>query len=140
MTQSNNSGTINHDGIVQKRDENTVTVSISSVAACAGCHAEGSCTMSDKQEKIIEVHGNYNVKPGDKVTVRMQQSMGYIALFLGYILPGITVIALLITLISVKLPELTSGLISIGILIPYYSVLFFFRERIDKKFTFTLKV
>jgi sigma-E factor negative regulatory protein RseC len=70
----------------------------------------------------------------------MQQSMGYIALFLGYILPGITVIALLITLISVKLPELTSGLISLGILIPYYSVLFFFRERIDKKFTFTLKV
>jgi len=140
MTNSYNYGTINHEGIVQKKDENTVLISISSESACSGCHAEGSCTVSGKEEKIIEVHGSYNVRPGDKVTIMMKQSMGYTALFLGYLLPGITVVAVLMILISMKVSELIAGVISLGILIPYYAILFFLRERIDKKFTFTLKV
>ena len=96
--------------------------------------------MSGKEEKIIEVPGRYNVKPGDLVTILMKQSMGYAALLLGYVFPVITVIAVLIMLISLRVPELTSGLISLAILIPYYSVLYFFRNRINEKFTFTLKV
>ena len=96
--------------------------------------------MSGKEEKIIEVPGRYNVKPGDLVTILMKQSMGYAALLLGYVFPVITVIAVLITLISLRVPELTSGLISLAILIPYYSVLYYFRNRINEKFTFTLKV
>jgi sigma-E factor negative regulatory protein RseC len=140
MTNSDNSGIINHEGIVQNKNENTVLISITSASACSGCHAEGSCSLSGSEEKIIEVRGNYDVKPGDKVTILMKQSMGYAALFLGYILPLFSVIAGLIILISVKIPELTAGLFSLSILIPYYSILFLFRKRINKKFTFTLKV
>lgn len=140
MKDSINSGTINHEGIVQKADDKSVIVSISAASACSGCHAEGSCTLSDKEEKIIEVSGNYNVKPGDTVTILMKQSMGYTALFLGYLLPLIAVISILLILISMKVPELGAGLISLAILIPYYVVLFFLRKRINEKFTFTLKV
>lgn len=140
MTTSDNSKIINHEGVVQRNDGNTVTLSILSASACSGCHAEGSCNLSGKEEKIIEVHGRYDVKPGDKVTILMKQSMGYSALALGYILPAISVIAVLFILISYKIPELTAGLISIAILIPYYSILFLFRKRINEKFTFTLKV
>jgi len=66
--------------------------------------------------------------------------MGYAALFLGYVFPVISVLAVLITLISFRVPELTSGLISLAILLPYYTILYFFRNRINEKFTFTLKV
>ncbi len=131
--------TFNHDGIVQKSDDNSVTVSICASSACIGCLAEGSCSMSDKEEKLIEVTGKYNVKPGDKVTVLMKQSMGYAALFLGYIIPLITVVTILIVLVSLKMAELPAGLISVGILIPYYLILYLFRKRINEKFTFTLK-
>lgn len=134
------SGTINHKGIVLKKEDNSVVVTILSVSACSGCHVEGSCTLAGKEEKNIEVHGKYNVMPGDQVTVVMKQSMGYAALFLGYILPVISVIAVLIALISLKVPELISGLASLAILIPYYIILFLFRKRINEKFTFTLKV
>jgi sigma-E factor negative regulatory protein RseC len=140
MTHSDSSGIINHEGIVQWNEGNAVRVSISSVSACSGCHAEGTCTMSGKEEKIIDVVGKYSVKPGDKVTILMKQSMGFTALFLGYVFPFLTVIAVLIIMISLKFPELASGLISIAILIPYYSVLYFFRKTINTKFTFTLKV
>jgi len=140
MTNSNSSAIINHEGIVQRIDNKSVIVMISVKSACSGCHAEGSCTLSGKEEKIIEVPGRYNVKPGDLVTILMKESMGYAALLLGYVFPVISVIAVLITLISLRVPELTSGLISLAILIPYYSVLYFFRNRINEKFTFTLKV
>jgi positive regulator of sigma E activity len=133
------SGIIDHEGIVQRTGNNSVFVSISSASACSGCHAEGSCAMSGKEEKIIEIRGTYNVKAGDQVTILMKQSMGYSALFLGYIFPVIAVIGVLMTMAAFKVPELKSGLASIGILIPYYTILYFLRKRLDKKFTFTLK-
>jgi sigma-E factor negative regulatory protein RseC len=139
MKNSGSFGTIDHEGIVQKADEKSVIVSISAASACSGCHAEGSCTLSGKEEKIIEVSGRYNVKPGDTVTILMKQSMGYAALFLGYLLPLTSVIAILIILISLKVQELVAGLTSLAILIPYYLILYFFRKRINEKFTFTLK-
>jgi sigma-E factor negative regulatory protein RseC len=140
MENSGSIGTINHEGIVQKADDNVAIVSITAASVCSGCHAEGTCTLSGKEEKIIEVSGKYNVKPGDKVIVIMKQSMGYTALLYGYILPLISVIIILIILISNNVPELFSGLISLAVLIPYYIVLFIFRKGINKKFTFTLKV
>jgi sigma-E factor negative regulatory protein RseC len=140
MKASNNSGIICHDGIVQRNEGESVIISIFPSASCSGCHTEGSCSMSGKEEKIIEVHGSYNYMAGDQVTILMKKSMGYVALFLGYILPGISVIGILILLISLKVSELLSGLASLAILIPYYIVLFFFRERINSKFTLTLKV
>jgi sigma-E factor negative regulatory protein RseC len=139
MKSSEGTITINHEGIVQKADEKSVIVNITAFSACSGCHAEGSCTLSGKEEKIIEVTGKYDVKPGDTVTVLMKQSMGYAALLLGYVMPLISVITVLILLISFNIPELSAGLISIAVLIPYYIILYFFRKRINEKFTFTLK-
>jgi sigma-E factor negative regulatory protein RseC len=140
MTNSASSGIINHEGIVQRNDGNAVIVSISSVSACSGCHAEGSCSMSGKEEKIIEVFGTYNFNPGDKVMVLMKQSVAFTALLLGYVFPFIVLTGVLITMISFKVPELISGLLSIAILIPYYTILYFLRRKINTKFTFTLKV
>ncbi|MCX6013436.1 MAG: SoxR reducing system RseC family protein, partial [Chloroflexi bacterium] len=96
MKNSGSAGTINHEGIVQKVDDKAAIVSISADSACSGCHAEGSCTLSEKEEKIIEVSGKYNVKPGDKVIIVMKQSMGYTALLYGYVFPLISVIIILI--------------------------------------------
>jgi len=134
-----NKETINHEGIVNMVDDKSVIVRISSESACSGCHAEGSCTLSGKEEKIIEVSGSYNVKPGDRVTILMEQSAGYTALFLGYLLPLIAVIAILIILNSLNVAEWVAGVCSIATLAPYYILLYFFRRRINGKFTFSLK-
>ena len=132
--------TIDHIGFVQSVTDKSVIVSIDSSIACSGCHAEGACSMAGKEKKIIEVSGKYNVKPGDIVTILMEQSTGYIALLLGYIIPIITVIIVLITLLSLEIPELLAGLVSVSILMPYYIILFFFRKKINERFIFMLKV
>lgn len=137
-----NSGTtvIDHKGTVKENSGKSVTVSISATSACSGCHARGSCFSHGYEEKIIEVIGSYQVKPGDNVTILMIQSMGYKALFLGYILPFISLLTVLITLVSFNIPELTAGLISLSVLLPYYLILLCFRKRLNEEFTFTLKV
>jgi len=131
---------INHQGIVQKSDNESVTVLITSQSACSGCHAEGSCNMSGKEEKIVDIKGFYNVNTGDNVTVIMKQSMGFIALFLGYILPLLVVLIILIVFASLGYSELVSGLLAISSLLPYYLILYFLRNKINDKFVFSLKI
>ncbi|MFZ0281920.1 MAG: SoxR reducing system RseC family protein [Bacteroidales bacterium] len=131
--------TIQHDGIVQKVGDNSVLVTISSSSACSGCHAEGLCSISGKEEKTINVDGKYKVSPGDQVTVLMKQSMGYKAIVLSYLIPVVLVIACLLIMASLGVQELTSGLGSIAILVPYFFLLYLFRRKISKSFMFTLK-
>jgi positive regulator of sigma E activity len=138
MESSDSSRSISHSGIVKSKNDKSVFVSITTTTACSGCHAESSCNLSGKEEKIVEVAGNYSFRPGDKVTVLMKLSMGYTALLFGYILPLLSVLAVLIVLISLKIPELVAGVTAFGMLIPYFIVLYFFRNRINEKFTFTL--
>jgi sigma-E factor negative regulatory protein RseC len=139
MSSQDKTECFEHEGIVQESGINHVTVLISSASACAGCHADGSCTMSGASEKIIDITGNYNVARGDKVTVLMEQSAGFTALFLGYLFPLTLVMTILIILVSLSVPELMAGLGSIAVLVPYYGALWLLRKHIGKKFTFSIK-
>jgi positive regulator of sigma E activity len=140
MSRTEKKQTIKHTGIVQKSDNGSVIVVITNKSACSGCHAEGSCTISGKEERLIEISGNYNVSPGDEVTVLMEQTMGFTALAFAYLIPLITVLLSLIILISMNIPELNAGVISLAMLIPYFTLLYLFRNQINKKFIFTLNV
>jgi sigma-E factor negative regulatory protein RseC len=131
---------IAHEGSVQQTDGNIVTVLLSPRTNCAGCLEKSSCNLSGKENKIVTISGNYNVRPGDSVIVSMKQSMGYFALFLGYLLPLSLVVLLLVLLLIFSVNELLSGLLSIAVLIPYYMLLIVFRKEINKKFSFTLKI
>lgn len=130
---------ISHEGLVQRTDGNSVTVLLSPKTNCTGCLEKNSCNLSGKEDKTVTIWGKYNVRPGDNVMVLMKQSMGYFALFLGYLLPLLLVVFLLVLLLLFSVNELLSGLLSIGVLLPYYMILIFFRKEINKKFLFTLK-
>lgn len=132
--------TIFHKGIVQKHENESVTVTITSESACSGCHAEGTCSLSGKQDKIVDVKGHFDVNEGDSVTVIMKQSSGFTALFLGYLLPLIVLLSCLIIFTSLKYSEFISGLLAVASLVPYYLILYLLRKRIDDKFNFSIKV
>jgi len=119
---------------------NKLIVSIISQSACSSCHAQGACTVSDFQDKDIEINeftGSY--KPGQEVTVIFRESKGFTALLWGYILPFLVVLITLIVALEITGNELTSGLISLGILIPYYTTLYFLRHHLKKIFKFEVE-
>lgn len=139
MKESAYQPTIQHDGKVKKVDGDSVLVSITSNTACSGCHAEGLCGISGKEEKLIDIRGSYSVSPGDTVTVLMEESSGIKAVFLSYLVPLVIVVAGLIVCSILSLNELISGLISISLLAPWYMLLYLFRNKINRSFTFKLK-
>lgn len=133
-------GTISHEGIIESVTKDLVMVNITSVSACSSCHANGACNASDMQAKIIEARpGKKNLRIGDWVTITAKESMGFKALFLGYIIPFILVLMTLIICTSLSIRESIAGLLSISVLIPYYITLYLTKDKIKKSFIFEIK-
>lgn len=130
---------IEHAGIVKSVENGQVMVDIISHPSCLGCMAAGICDLSGRESKQIKTAYNDTVQTGDAVTVVMKQSMGFRALFLGYLLPFLIVLAVLITLTSLSVSEPVSGLAAVLSLVPYYLSIYFKKEKIGKSFSFTIK-
>lgn len=131
---------IEHSGIITKIDDSTIYISIIAESACASCHAKGMCNVSEMTEKIVEVSNhNYDYKVGETVTVVLEKALGMKAVFYGYFLPFLIVLSSLIILIATTGHEGLSGLVSIGLLIPYYIALNFNKDKLKQKFEFRIK-
>ncbi len=132
---------IEHQGIIKKIDGNEIDISIVSIAACASCSAKGVCSASDVEEKIVQVKtenaADYDVN--ETVDIYYKQSLGFRALFLGYLLPFLIVMATLITIMVITGSEGTAGLVSLLTLVPYYLVLHFTKDKLKETFSFSIK-
>ena len=129
---------ISHDGVVDSTEGNDVVVRITSYAACNGCHARGACNVTEEKEKYMRIKAIGGFDPGEKVRVVLAQSLGFRALFLGYILPFLLVLTALLIASATGVSELIAGLISLSVLLPYYIGLKLFRGKLDRQFSFFL--
>ena len=75
---SNSKDTIIRLGVIRKVEDDRIIVNIIAQSVCASCYAKGMCSVADMEEKSIEVHRKpgHNYKPGEKVTVAMEKSLG----------------------------------------------------------------
>jgi sigma-E factor negative regulatory protein RseC len=125
---------------VKEVKDSSLIVSIISKAACVSCQVNNSCSISDIEEKEVEIsHFTKEYITGQEVTVLFKESKGFVALVWGYIIPFIIVLLTLIVALEITRNELQGGLISLAILIPYYTTLYFFRHRLKKIFTFEVE-
>ena len=76
---------------------------------------------------------------GDKVRIVLAQSLGFRALFLGYVLPFLLVLCTLLIVSALGNSELIAGLVSLAVLIPYYIGLKLFRGKLERQFSFFLQ-
>lgn len=128
-----------HEGVVQEVTADKITVLIVNASACSACHAKGACLASDLKEKEIDIRnfkGHFH--PGQHVNIVGETSQGYKAAFFGYLLPFLFVFLTLILAFSISNNEGIAGLLSLAILIPYYAILYFFRDKIKKSFDFQI--
>lgn len=131
---------ISHDGIVDSQDGDEVVVRITSYAACSSCHARGACNVTEEKEKFMRIKaGASRFSNGDRVRVVLAQSLGFRALFLGYVLPFLLVLSTLLTVSAIGNSELIAGLVSLAVLIPYYTGLKIFRGKLERQFSFFLQ-
>ena len=132
---------ITHEGIVLKAPgDGTADVEIITGSACSGCHAKSACSLGSTDVRVINVRSDEKLSPGDKVTVVMEQSQGFRALAIGYLIPFLVLIAVFIALTVAGAGELSSALLSFASLAVYYFIVWLLRGRIEKKFEFKIKI
>jgi len=131
---------IEHEGIIDHIDGDIAHVKIDSVSACASCHAKGVCSAADQEDKYLDVplHGA-EYKRGDSVFVQVARHLGFRAVLMGYVYPFLILMAVLIGLLSAGVAELWAGSFALLSILPYYLLLYLFRNRISKSFTFSIK-
>ncbi len=132
---------VTHKGKVIHLEGLDVRVMIESMSACAACHAKGMCTLSDKEDKIIDIKVSADraakLNVGDEVVVAVSQQRGMQAVLLAYILPAILVVLSLILLLKL-LPEPLAILSALALLGGYYYVLYLFRNKLNAKFIMSI--
>ena len=130
---------ITHEGIIDTIEKDTIFVRILSKSACAACHSKSMCSVSEMTEKLVEIHNaGSHFTTGQEVNVILDQTLGNKAVVLGYLIPFVIMILTLVVASSL-FSELWAGLSAIAILPPYYLLLYVFRNKLSKTFSFRIE-
>ncbi|MDR0349660.1 MAG: SoxR reducing system RseC family protein [Tannerella sp.] len=130
---------IQHQGIIERIEKHKVFVRIEQKATCSACHARSACLASDKKEKIIEIDDTSGIfTPHEPVIISAHSSVGVLAVIMAFAIPLALVIIALIIGMNQSGSEGIGGLAGLSILIPYYFILYIFRNKLKKKFVFSL--
>lgn len=132
---------IKHLGIVENIDGSLVKVKIAQSSACSSCSVKGHCSVSETKEKLIDVYNKNGLscRVGDQVMIVGATSMGMKAVLLAFVLPFLVLMAVLVVVLEITGDEPVAALASLASLIPYYLVIYLFRNKLARTFTFTLE-
>ena len=124
-------------------EEGLVRVRILQASACATCKVASRCHTAESKEKIIDVtvegHEAFNWKKGQAVTVCTSGTMAGRALLLGFGVPLLIMLIVLVATLAVGCSEGMAALLMIASLIPYYIGLWMFRNRIARTISFQIE-
>ena len=122
---------IEHSGVVERTERDTVYVRITSRSACGTCKARQACGLAEAQDKIVAVAtpeaGQYAV--GGEVMVGVLAYVGALAVLLA-VLAGTIAVA--------GWSEGAGALAAIAGVGVYYFVLWLFRRKIEHTIQFTI--
>lgn len=132
---------ISHPGVVESIEEDCVKVRILQTSACAACKVSRHCNAAESKEKIVDVliANASKFKVGQDVTVWTSSKVANRALVLGFGMPFLLLIGVLVVVLYLTGHEGVSALAAIGSLIPYYFLLWLKRDSIRSKLLFHLE-
>ena len=132
---------ISHSGVVESVEDGCVHVRIVQTSACAACKVAGYCNASESKEKVVDVYTAdtqcYSV--GQAVTVMASRQVAAHALLLGFGLPFLVLVGVLVVVLQMTGNELWAALAGLLSLAPYYLLLYFFRNRLRDKLSFWIE-
>ncbi len=100
----------------------------------------GMCSVSDMEDKEILVpDSGGGFRKGDLVEVMMKSSLGTKAVLIGYVYPFLILLTVLLILTGSGVTELKAGILSLGTLVPYYFVVYLFRDKLARTFSFSIR-
>ena len=133
--------TIEHDGIVVQVTEKHITVTIQNQSACAACHANGACGMSEMTQKnIIAEKPTEPIKIGDRVIVYASNQNAMLSVLLAYVVPSLLIVISLTLFLVWGAGELLAAVLSLAITATYFIVLYLLKNKFAQKIKFKVKI
>ncbi len=133
---------ISHTGVVKHITDSCVKVEIIQTSACAACKVASHCNAAESKIKLVDVFtpdaSRYQV--GQQVTVWASKSVANRALLLGFGLPFLLLVCVLMIALRVFADEGLAALLALASLVPYYLSLWLMRDRIQRHISFQLEV
>lgn len=135
------SNKIKHAGVVDGVEGECVRVRILQSSACSACKVAAHCNASETKEKIIDVMDAdaSHYQKGDQVMVVADTAVGFRASLYGYLLPLVLMVVTLVAVLAASHSEGLAAVSALGILIPYYVLLFLMRNKLRNRLSFTLE-
>ena len=135
------SNKIKHAGVVDGVEGECVRVRILQSSACSACKVAAHCNASETKEKIIDVMDAdaSHYQKGDQVMVVADTAVGFRASLYGYLLPLVLMVVTLVGVLAASHSEGLAALSALGILIPYYVLLFLMRNKLRNRLSFSLE-
>jgi sigma-E factor negative regulatory protein RseC len=131
---------VNYCGVIERVEGDRICVKITQQSACAGCHAKSACMAANGKEHIIEVTdytGTFHTN--EAVTLEGKDYMELKAILLAFVIPLVLVVAFIVIGTSIQWNESVSALAGLSLVLPYYIILYFFRNALKQRFVFTIK-
>ncbi len=129
---------ITHKGVVSHIDGRKVTVLFVQQSACAACSARMLCTSGEsKQRSIVADSYGQHFEVGEEVTVEVTSQLAWTAMFFAFGLPAL--VALIVVFPAIGwLGEIWAPVAALGALVLYYTILYGFRKKLDRRVVFLL--
>ena len=129
---------IKHLGIVESINGSYLKVRIVQTSACSACSIKGHCSAAESKEKLIDVYNKSGLacQVGSQVMISGATSLGMKAVMWAFV---VLLVSLFVAMYFTGGDEAVSSIASLCMLIPYYLILFFCREKFRRTFVFVLE-
>ena len=132
---------ISHSGIIHSITDGCIRVQIVQTSACAACKVASHCNAAESKVKIVDVlsRDTSGYQVGQEVTVWASKDVANRALMLGFGVPFLLLICVLMIALKLIGNEGIAALVALGSLVPYYLALWVMKDRIQRQISFNLE-
>ena len=132
---------ISHSGIIESILGDNIKVRIVQTSACAACKVANHCNAAESKVKVVDVFGCDTTKytTGEAVTVWASKDVANKALLLGFGLPFLLLLGVLVAVLYLTENEGVAALTALGSLLPYYFLLWLRRDSIQRGISFHIE-
>lgn len=131
---------LQHRGVVERIEADTIYVSVVPESACAGCHAKGICgERGEKREIVVKTCYAAEYAVGERVVVALERnSMGVLSVVWCYVLPLVVLLGVLFGTKSFGVEDGVAALSSMAAMALYFVALYLMRKMFERKIKFTI--
>ena len=134
------SNRISHQGIIKSIEDGCIKVQIVQTSACAACKVASHCNAAESKVKIVDVFTDAKgYQEGQEVTVWASKDVANRALLLGFGVPFLLLVCVLMIALKVFGDEGIAALAALASLVPYYAALWLMKDRIQRHISFNLE-